>query len=265
MKNITTNIERFGTKSDGKSQLIADFTPPSIGMTSLCTKNYTQFNLLDWNRKISRNKVAKLVTAIKSANLTRYYPILVTRKFEILDGQHRYVACTELNMPIHYIMVDDCDIATVASINNNQDKWTAYDFLDAYCHAGYHEYKVIKAFMKKYDFRFSSAFVLLFGKWGGSGYEEFRKGTIKVTNLKEATARANWLQTLKKLCEHCGDRYFILAMVQCFKHPDYDHKRMVKKMKYRGSGIKKAMNKSEYLRQLETIYNTQTSDKVRFW
>jgi hypothetical protein len=229
------------------------------------TKDYTQFSFFKGNRPISRSKVVRLRKSIRQKDLTRFYPILVNGDMEILDGQHRYIACSELGIPIQYNTTQDIDISTVAKLNNSQDKWNAYDFLNAWVESGIHDYRIFAGFMKKYDLNFSTAFAIFFDGWGGSMYYLFKTGEMKINNLKEATEKADMLESLKESCERCSDRYFVLALMDCFKHPDYDHNRMKGKMKYLGSTIKKASNKGEYLRQIENVYNARTSSKVRFW
>ena len=235
--------------------------------TRLTTRSYSMFSFLNGNRKITRKKFRKLVKAIENNDMTHLFPILVNQDLKILDGQHRYVACSELSLPIHYVIVDDMDISTIANLNDNQDKWTAYDFLNAWCEAGLHDYKIFAGFIRKYGFSFSVGQVLLFGKWGGKNYDDFREGRMKVDNLQEGTERADWIHSLKELSPHTTDRTFVLAMVQCFKHKDYSHDRMKRKLSYLGNTIKKSTNKQEYLRQLEDIYNYKTAEanKIRFW
>ena len=263
---MNKDIDKTGDaldKSLAKMAMINEYAPDS----RFLSRDYSMFRFLAGNRMISRRKVKRLIKSIKKKNLTELYPIIVNREMKILDGQHRYVACCELSLPIRYVIADDIDITMISELNNAQDKWTAYDFLNAWCEVGLHDYKVFAGFIRKYGFSFSVGQVLFFGRWGGRHYEDFREGLMKITTLKEATERAEWIHSLKDLSLYTTDRTFVLAMTQCFKNKDYDHSRMIKKLGYLGSSIKKSTNKQQYLRQLEEIYNYRTADdnKLRFW
>jgi hypothetical protein len=232
------------------------------------TTDYAKFSMVKGNRMVSRRKVIKLREAIKLNDLTLAYPIVVDRKFRIMDGQHRYIACVELKKPIYYIVIGEFDIRVIADVNNNQSRWTAYDYLNAYCELGIHEYKVFAGFMTRNEFNFSVTFIALTGRWGGEIYSEFRRGNFKVRNLEKSDEVADRVHSLKEHLTFYKQREFVLALTKCMEHPDYDHPRMLKKMATTGgSSLRKATNAADYIRQLEDVYNwhVQTENKVRFF
>ena len=63
------------------------------------------------------------------------------------------------------------------------------------------------------------------------------------------------------------DRHFIRAILQCINHPKYEHKRMLRKMKLRGSLMTQSNNRLDYIRQIEAMYNWHAPEdsKVRFF
>ena len=49
----------------------------------------------------------KVLKSIKENDYTKYQPILVNNKMEIVDGQNRFLACKELGIPFHFIVSDE--------------------------------------------------------------------------------------------------------------------------------------------------------------
>ena len=94
----------------------------SLGETS----DYKKFNWRDSNREINDKNVKKLVKDIQERGLQS--PIVVNENYEIIDGQHRFVALRQLGMVIHYIISrkwrDDEDIAAMQVAT----KWSAWDY-----------------------------------------------------------------------------------------------------------------------------------------
>ena len=77
---------------------------------SLTTKNHARFSFMGrGNRVVDSNHVKKIETKIKTIDLTSMCPILCYRgkngKLLILDGQHRFQACKNLGLPVHYHVI----------------------------------------------------------------------------------------------------------------------------------------------------------------
>jgi hypothetical protein len=68
------------------------------------TRDYSLFTLLHGNRKLQKNHVNKITMSIDQKNLMDVSPIVVNEKYEIIDGQHRFMACHNLGIPVTYIM-----------------------------------------------------------------------------------------------------------------------------------------------------------------
>ena len=67
----------------------------------LYEKNHTKFTLLDNNRDIDIRHVAALMASMKKHG--QLMPIIVNENLEVIEGQHRLKACTELDIPVAYI------------------------------------------------------------------------------------------------------------------------------------------------------------------
>ena len=86
------------------------------------TRDYSLFKKLDGNRDVKKKNA--LVKSITEFDLTNYSPIIVTDDFRIVDGQHRFEACKELNLPIYFIVMpsDNAEKAMII-LNKCQSQW----------------------------------------------------------------------------------------------------------------------------------------------
>lgn len=108
------------------------------------TDNFDIFSLNEYNREISKTKVAKFMEQdLKDV----IYP--VNDKGEILDGQHRIMACKELNKKIRFTIINDADEDYIHDINTVGTVWTAKDFVDHYSNRGLRDYILLKTYFYK--------------------------------------------------------------------------------------------------------------------
>ena len=91
------------------------------------TTNYSLFKFYKSNREADH--FAKIMASIGKRNLTAYNPIIVDENFRIIDGQNRYFACKELNLPICYVVVDDGSEDDIPFLNSTQKNWSLYDYV----------------------------------------------------------------------------------------------------------------------------------------
>ena len=67
------------------------------------TMDYSLVKKLEGHRDVRKKNA--LVESIKEMDLTMYSPIIVSEDFRIIDGQHRFEACKELNLPIYFLVM----------------------------------------------------------------------------------------------------------------------------------------------------------------
>lgn len=102
------------------------------------SSNYEKFKMIDWNRDINKPSVAKLVEENMIKFQLHKFPIIVTDKLKIIDGQHRFEASKQLGCPIYYIVANDMDesIYSVNSVNKVGKKHSRGDKLEMMYKAG---------------------------------------------------------------------------------------------------------------------------------
>ncbi len=67
------------------------------------TYNYDKFGDLDGNRKLNQSNLNWIIESMRK----KYnpIPIIVNKKMQVIDGQHRLEACRRLNLPVFYLVV----------------------------------------------------------------------------------------------------------------------------------------------------------------
>jgi len=112
------------------------------------TTDYSMFKQAK-NRNVDSRKVAKKKKSIAQINLQQ--PIIVNKRFQVVDGQHRFQALKELGLPINYVVSynwsSDEDTATM---NNTQDSWNTENWAEFRASQGNDSIKRAIALAKNY-------------------------------------------------------------------------------------------------------------------
>src|SRR5574338_82987 len=115
------------------------------------TKQYDLFKIRETNRQIKQKSVDKLIDSINNYGYLSFFPIIVDKEMNIIDGQHRFMACKKMDIPISYTIYDGYDSENLmCNVNNTQSSWKQGDYLDYYCKLGYPEYIKLKNVLDKY-------------------------------------------------------------------------------------------------------------------
>ncbi len=152
------------------------------------TMDYERFKPMVGNRTIIEANVKKLVASMSDSQLASI--AIVNGKDEIIDGQHRYKACKELNLPFYFIVMKHYGINEVHILNSNTKNWSNYDFVHQFAERYANNEKIfihyfrLSEFMKIHHLQLNNALLLLEGGVK-SGTIPLRNGTFKITADKE--------------------------------------------------------------------------------
>ena len=80
------------------------------------TIDYHLFKFIPSNRPINSAHLQRLRRSF--AKLFLFIPIFVTVDFYIVDGQHRFMVCKELGIPIRYIFIEGAKPTVMMRILN---------------------------------------------------------------------------------------------------------------------------------------------------
>lgn len=236
----------------------------------LTTSDYSLFKVLKGNRRINQLHLRRLKESLKSNYLVTL--IIVNQRMEIIDGQHRYFICKELGLPINYVIVYGYGLKEVQILNANMHNWSKIDYLDGYVDMGIDSYIKFKRFMSDFnELNFGNLIRIASGVLSNkTKREDGRKVTVKFfengdfvfQDVQKAYMVAQMIMDFKPYFTKYNDNSFCLSLMNIFEHPNYDHKKMLHKLKIQPTALVQCKTQEQYKIKLEEIFNYKTTIKV---
>lgn len=244
----------------------------------LTTNDYSLFKFMHGNRDVNKLHIKRLVESFQDEYLLT--PLIVNQYYEIIDGQHRYMAAKELNLPINFIICNDYKLKQVQLLNTNMKNWKKIDYLNTFCDLGYDHYIKLKNFLEIYsDFTIECAITMLTNKLGKETKDNFllrtdtnKRGSYMIKNFENgefeiydyqlACVYAEKILEIKPYYEGYNRRIFVCAMIHMFKHQNYNHSQYIQKLKLNPAALTHCNNVTQYKEVIEEIYNYRSREKV---
>lgn len=240
-------------------------------MATQSTKDYTKFSFLIDNRQTARTHINRLKNAIrKNPGVLEVQPILVNEKMEIIDGQHRFVAASEMNIPIHYSVVEGLDITTARDMNILQRRWTVDDYAISYAKAGKEDYALFNKYRAEYPHFGTYLLMVVLSKTdSGSATSQFRNGTFTIGREIDDI---DWiLSKLTEVREATGhevpiSKSFASAFIQAVDNSDFIYEDFIMNLKKHPEMFHRTPIVKDALRMIEDIHNYRKStNQIRLY
>jgi hypothetical protein len=229
------------------------------------TNDYSLFKKINGNRVVNKLHLNRLIEAIKNYDLTHAVPIVVNKKFEIIDGQHRFDACSTLRKPIYFIIVDG-SLKEVQILNQNSKNWKSEDYILGYCDLNMPEYIWINNFMKENKFSAEMAVLISIKNNSKNVSAVIKSGNLKISDKNVANITANYFHKYRKLFDAAFTRRFVEAIIMAEKIDGFSHDKLLQKLNYQSDKLKNCTTGRAYLAILEEIYNyKERNEKLRFF
>jgi len=230
------------------------------------TNEYSKFKLLGYNRRVDVNHVAMLKKKILISNELHVNPIQVTKDLEIINGQHRFTAAKELNVPIYYEIVDPF-VPTSILHSNYAKSWNIEDYIHYYAATGREEHKKVIELCHKYGLPISACLMLLGTYIRGKQLEEF---TIKEGRLFLFHKTMQFRNQLIKDAPHSDNLFrstvrnakFLEIILQIIDSNKFDLTRLHKMLIKQHFKVRGRARKCDYIELIMEIYNYGLSHKV---
>jgi len=214
------------------------------------TQNYSMFGHIGGNRNLDNSNLNKIKQSISKKHIKTNAVICILdpddaiQPLKMVDGQHRFEACKELNIPVSYVIDDTLTMASILNditlLNTASKEWDVSDFMNSEAQKGNQNYvlysEVYNIFDKSFDHE--SLFFILNNDDNRTGpkisYPSFKSGNLQFDG---------------------GKRYYQKALNRLMNTKGFDMGQMLSKLQSRQSTIVKCTTVDGALRQLADIYN----------
>jgi hypothetical protein len=247
--------------------------------TVYVTSNYESFGFISGNREINSSNLEKIKESLKtkqileSAIIVGYSPNDLDGKvFKIIEGQHRFVACKQLGLPLSFIVRMDFDIndhsksiADIQLLNTASKEWDVTNFMGSRATLGEEPYVRYKKIYDKYKSRNDGGFeheilFYILNKVEGRkkvSHKSFKEGVLVFTK-QDMEYLDNKLQELAQFLPKVidsGKRYYLKALSDILDL-NIDKTRLSEKLIYFKNDIPFSKQKEFSIKFLvEKVYN----------
>jgi hypothetical protein len=221
------------------------------------SSNYEKFKLLSFNRPISKKAVKVLKESISKIGYVPSKEILVSKDFYIIDGQHRFTACKEMELPIQYVFYEGLlpivDIVQLCNIG--QKNWDRFDYIEMHAKQGKNYYVQMLLFQEMYKFGASNTIVIVSN--GRVDASSVRRGIEREPNIHRHKI-ANFINACSGL-EYYRSKNFIVAVTRLFNKAS---EKQISAILDVSMTIKKQADTSNYVHIFENIINKRSKTKI---
>jgi hypothetical protein len=213
------------------------------------TKDYHLFGFIKGNREIDQTNLNNIKESLSKKQILESAIIIGIdnvsndgKPYKIIEGQHRYSACTELGLPVSFIIREDFDIevmekslSIVELLNTASKTWDITNFMYSKCLLGIKQYILYKELFEKYDMLEHETILTIINRYKGDyryvWYQQFKEGDLLLTDeMYEYVDRdLKILNSLIPSIINSGKRQYIKAYINVMYTPNLDIKRLINK------------------------------------
>ena len=221
------------------------------------TKDYSIFKFREDNRIINKSHVKNIANNMRIRGWERGSYVVINKKGEIIDGQHRVTAAMESGVPISYILETTAGFETIRNLNSRQKNWAITDHIHGFVVEGNPHYVKLNNFMKMYpELKPTECMMLCTNSLNGSNRETFESGKFTTKSMDKAIEWASYIMELKPLFEGYNRSIFVRALIKTLTRcKEFSFEEFVRKVKVRPSNIYFCGSVDEYIKMIEEIYN----------
>ena len=235
------------------------------------TKDYSKFKFLEENRDVADYRVNKILDSINDVGYVMN-PILVNEKFEIIDGQGRFMALKKLGLPQYYIMQKGLGIEECRRMNLNQSNWTMMDYINSYAKSGNADYMRLKNLIDTHTLKPYHIITMISGTngavMGGKSREAVMRGEFKLSH--EEYEKMKWIidyaEHFKDAAKQIGGKqdHFFVAIRYAYEQLNTIQRNALEELVIKNVAFIPSLTHAvDYLKVFDDIYNKGKRKQAR--
>lgn len=232
------------------------------------TKDYDEFHKLNGNRTVLQQRKNMILASIRERGWIRN-PIVVNEKMEMIDGQGRFEALKELDMPIEYCISEGATIDDCIALNLKQKNWTTIDYINCYAEMGKKDYVTLLKYIQDYKELGVEPICIMLSEGNGTLTRDCKiyKGNFVLRNPETAKGRMDFLkQSIDIIGRSRGRlRCWTLALKFVFDSTKIDNERMLKVLAKYINLLNVCVDADGAVKSLEAVYNYNMGAKGRVY
>lgn len=230
------------------------------------TTNYDKFKIVQGNRSIKQANVSRLMKSFeKTKGMSMSKPIIVDKNYNIIDGQHRLVACKKMDIPVHYIITDE-KRDKIPVYNSCQEKWNMEDYARYFAGEGNKNYERLLMIKDSSGCSVHECLEGLGLMTGGHFNLAFKEGRFVFD--KDIEKCVEFLNEMKRLCYIIKGRNGIMAKISrairvLRRIKTFDFKKFVEKITVYQGKLYNCTTSDEYIEMFLWMNNYKVPLKNR--
>lgn len=227
------------------------------------TTEYKMFKRIPGNRVINESKVKQLEKSMRKGGWLQTKMIIVNEMFQIIDGQHRFLAAEMTGTPILYIIVPGTGLREVIKSNQGSSNWTIKDHIPSQVAMGNRSFILLDKLMNEFpELTLSICQNMLTQSNKNPTREQVENGTWEIGDYNTAVLWSQNLMSLKPYFEGYKLTYFVRSLIDVLLKSNFNFQDFHHKVVLRPTMLQRCGTKKQYIEMIEEIYNYKRTDKV---
>ena len=214
------------------------------------TEDYHLFGFIKGNRAIDPTNLNNIRESLKKKQVLEASIIVGIdnvskdgKPYKIIEGQHRFTACSELGLPVSFTILQDFDIEVMEKslsvlelLNTASKTWNITNFMFSKRELGINPYTLYHKLFEKYDLFEHENLLQIINKYKGDykyvWFQQFKEGDLLLTEemYEQVDRDLSILNSMTPSIINSGKRQYIKALTNIIYTPNINIDRLVDKM-----------------------------------
>ena len=162
---------------------------------------------------------------------------------------------------MYYQIVDTLTLDDIPRAAAVQSSWKMKDYIHHHATKGKQQYLLFKSYMDRNNFAPSSTLSILCGDRSKYTVGKLKSGELRISrDWAVANKFAESIEELGEFITFNRQARFLEAYMICFQNKEFDHSKMITKLEYLSSRMRRMTDTYNHLEQLENVYNFNTKN-----